>query len=555
MMRMLASPSKKGDKGNRVAGPLLVAVAILWAAGGVLAARAQGGVPAPQEGVKGNSARTSPYTQAHATAAKVSTADHTAFAALKGPFPEGDGSAVTKACLTCHVKAADQVMTTKHWLWRSTEPGYEAYGKGGLLVNNFCISVTAGNYPACTKCHAGYGWEDKNFDFHKAENVDCLVCHDTTGDYMKEAAGLPNPAVPLEDVAQHVGRPGLVNCGVCHFFGGGADATKHGELDDTLLTCDKSEDVHMAKNGAGMDCVDCHTTQGHDIAGPDYPLPAKMQERPDYPGEKLGRMSCTACHTDAPHASFVLNRHYRKVACQTCHIPAFARGSEATNTWWDWSTAGKTKDGRSYEDHDAEGNITYATIHGDMVWKKNVEPSYFWFDGQMNYMLVTDPLPSTRPVWLNTSRGSYDEASAKIWPFKIHEGKQPYDTELNKLVVPHLYGEKGTGAFWVDHDWPSAIRVGMEDAGLPYSGHFDFVRTNMIWPITHMVAPAKDALTCVDCHAKKGRLGDLKGFYVPGRDRSRGLDLLGWSVILMTCIGVVVHGSVRFFFGAKGRHS
>ncbi len=492
-----------------------------------------------------------PYLEAHARQAALSTADHSKFAALKGPFADGDGPAVTKACLTCHPKAGDQVMGTKHWLWRVPEKKYEAYGKGGWLINNFCISIRGGNYPACTKCHAGYGWKDSSFDFTKTENEDCLVCHDTTGDYMKDAAGLANPAVPLDEVAQHVGRPGIANCGGCHFSGGGADATKHGDLDESLLDCKKSEDVHLAKSGAGMDCVDCHTTEGHHIAGPDYLLPANMQETPQYPGQKLGHMSCVSCHGEAPHASFVLNRHYRKVACQTCHIPAFARGGLATNVWWDWSTAGRTKNGQAYEEKDKDGNVTYATIHGSMVWKKNVLPTYEWFDGRMSFMLATDKLPAQRPVWLNKPLGSYDDPSAKIWPFKVHEGKQPYDTQLDKLVVPHLYGDKGSGAFWVDHDWATAIKTGMEIAGLPYSGHYGFVRTNMIWPITHMVAPAKDALTCMDCHSKKSRLSGVKGFYLPGRDRSSGIDFLGWAAVLISCVAVVVHGSGRIFFNTR----
>mgnify|MGYP000666355391 CR=1 FL=1 len=31
-------------------------------------------------------------------------------------------------------------------------------------INNFCIGIQ-GNWPSCTACHAGYGWEDESFDF------------------------------------------------------------------------------------------------------------------------------------------------------------------------------------------------------------------------------------------------------------------------------------------------------------------------------------------------------------------------------------------------------
>ena len=48
-------------------------------------------------------------------------------------------------------------------------------------------AAAAANYPFCTTCHVGYGWQDKNFDFTSEQNVDCLVCHDTTGAYKKPA--------------------------------------------------------------------------------------------------------------------------------------------------------------------------------------------------------------------------------------------------------------------------------------------------------------------------------------------------------------------------------
>ncbi|MCD6333661.1 MAG: hypothetical protein J7L89_10365 [Bacteroidales bacterium] len=78
-------------------------------------------------------------------------------------------------------------------------------------------------------CHAGYGYGDKNFDFHRPTHIDCLVCHDQTGSYKKlkpgpeplTGSGYPQPSVDLTRVAQHVGLPQKSNCGACHFTGGG----------------------------------------------------------------------------------------------------------------------------------------------------------------------------------------------------------------------------------------------------------------------------------------------------------------------------------------------
>ena len=489
------------------------------------------------------------YTALHQARQHNLTADHSKFKILQGPFKDGDGPAVTRACLTCHTKAAEQVMATSHWTWNISKGGQDGFGKSTHLVNNYCISTIGGNTEACARCHIGYGYKDKTFDFTKQENVDCLVCHDTTGDYEKEKGGLPNPAVPLAEVAQKVGVPTNRNCGTCHFFGGGGDATKHGDLDDTILDAPRSEDVHMSRHGAGMDCIDCHVTDAHKVGGPNYVIPADRREQPKYPGETVSRMSCTACHSETPHRSYILNRHYQKVACQTCHIPTFARGTLPTNLTWDWSTAGRLKDGKEYEEKDARGYETYNSMHGEMTWARNVVPNYIWYDGNLDFMRLTDTLriPSDGRVVLNPAEGSYADPNAKIWPFKYHDGTQPYDPVLNRFIAPYTAGPKGSGAFWGDWNWETANRLGMTNAGLPYSGKYAFVKTRMLWPITHMVAPKEQALSCTECHSRKGRLQGVSGFYLPGRDRGRGVDALGLGLILATLLGVIIHGAMRYF--------
>ena len=59
-------------------------------------------------------------------------------------------------------------------------------------INNFCINLN-GNWPRCTSCHIGYGWEDADFDFTDMTKIDCLVCHDTTGKYKKSPPGAGFP--------------------------------------------------------------------------------------------------------------------------------------------------------------------------------------------------------------------------------------------------------------------------------------------------------------------------------------------------------------------------
>ena len=66
-----------------------------------------------------------------------STADHSKFKELKGPFKSGEE--VTKACIGCHTEAAQQVMKTRHWTWEYKNPADgKTLGKK-TMVNNFCI--------------------------------------------------------------------------------------------------------------------------------------------------------------------------------------------------------------------------------------------------------------------------------------------------------------------------------------------------------------------------------------------------------------------------------
>ena len=112
---------------------------------------------------------------------------------VQGPFDSG--SDVTKACMECHEDAAYELMETAHWTWES-QPYFLEDREGPITVgkknslNNFCIGIQS-NWEGCTSCHAGYGWDSANFDFSKQENVDCLVCHDTTGTYIKGKSGYP----------------------------------------------------------------------------------------------------------------------------------------------------------------------------------------------------------------------------------------------------------------------------------------------------------------------------------------------------------------------------
>jgi len=394
------------------------------------------------------------------------------------------GQDVTEKCLECHKESADQVMHTSHWTWESPPiqlPGRDkpvVLGKKNAL-NNFCIGIQS-NWPACTACHAGYGWVDATYDFSIKENVDCLVCHDHSGQYIKTKGGVPDPEADLLVAAQSVGEPTRENCGGCHFKGGGGDAVKHGDLDGSLYYPSERIDVHMGKHN--FSCTDCHQSTQHQMKG--RAISVSMDDK--------NQVYCTDCHDAQAHDDERLNNHVASVACQTCHIPA-AAVKEATKMHWDWSQAGQDLPEDPHE---------YLKIKGRFIYEKNITPDYFWFDGTAKHYIMGDKMDPSQVTMINEPLGDINNPHAKIWPFKIHSAKQVYDVEYNHLLQPKTYGE---GGYWTEFDWDQALRLGSEATGLPYSGHYDFTNTAMFWPLTHMVAPKENALQCFDCHTKEGK--------------------------------------------------
>ncbi|WP_456385690.1 tetrathionate reductase family octaheme c-type cytochrome [Desulfolithobacter sp.] len=435
---------------------------------------------------------------------------------ISGPF--ATPMDVTRACLECHEDAASEVMRSSHWTWAKEQ---EIEGRGKVLrgkkdaINNFCISIKS-NWPRCTSCHVGYGWKDDTFDFSDESRVDCLACHDTTGTYNKgrdapAGAGMPagytgNPKydknpVDLVKVAQNAGKPSRLNCLTCHANGGGGNNVKHVDIDMSLVQPNKDIDVHMAADGNNFSCQECHATEEHDIKG-DALLVSPGGDNP---------VNCTDCHDAAPHINSpvrgTLNKHANRVACQTCHIPFFAK-KDATKMSWDWSKAQNPKTlpkhKRIVKEH---GHKVYIFKKGKFVYEQKVVPTYAWYNGKAGAYQLGDRIDPTVPTKLNYPLGSKDDPDAKLMPFKVHKGNQIYDTRNNYLIVPKVWGPKGDpDAYWVNFDWKKAAAAGMKASGLEFSGEYGFAPTLTYWPINHQVSPAKEALRCRDCHGREGRM-------------------------------------------------
>ena len=430
-----------------------------------------------------------------------------------GYFSEHDYEG-TESCMNCHGLIGDELLTNAHFTWEgvsSNITGHEGeiHGKNDL-INNFCIAVPT-NEGRCTHCHTGYGYADDTFAFNDRNTVDCLICHDQSGTYKKgkTTAGLPDPAVDLNIVARSValndGVPTNDNCTFCHANAGGGDNVKHGDIAMAIADTTREYDVHLGTDGAGFDCVDCHQVMkdaggdmlDHGIGG----MPIHSIDDGDMKG-------CIDCHGDQAsiHVGLsvetVTNVH-STLACQVCHVPAFARET-STKVEWYWGDAGQDIDPIPVDP--ATGRPTYDKKKGTFVWANDVRPDLLYFDGKWDRMMINvNDQYTDLPVILAKPTADFTTPGAMIYPFKKMIGNQVADAANNTMLVPHLFGTKGgPNPYWGKYDWDLALQDGAARTGQTYSGAFEFVDTVMYLTVNHEIAPKEQALgmdsSCGDCH-------------------------------------------------------
>ncbi len=430
-----------------------------------------------------------------------------------GYFTEND-YAGTESCMDCHGLVGEEMLTNAHFTWEGISANItgregEIHGKNDL-INNFCIAVPS-NEGRCSHCHAGYGYADDTFAFNDRNSVDCLICHDQSGTYKKgkTTAGEPDPNVDLNIVARSValndGQPTNDNCIFCHAFAGGGDNVKHGDLAMAIADTTRDFDVHMGTDGGNFDCVDCHQVMkdvdgnmlDHGIGG----MPIHSIDDGDMKG-------CVDCHgTQASiHAGLtvepVTNLH-STLACQVCHIPAFARET-STKTEWYWGDAGQDVDPVPVDP--ATGRPTYDKKKGTFVWENDVRPELLYFDGKWDRMMINaGDRYTSLPVVLAKPSADYMTPGAMIYPFKKMIGNQPADAGNQTMLVPHLFGLKGgPNPYWAKYDWNLALQDAANYTGQTYSGAYEFFDTEMYLTVNHEIAPKEMALgmdaSCGDCH-------------------------------------------------------
>lgn len=419
------------------------------------------------------------------------TPDHRDLVKLK----EGaDAPTVTKICLSCHGEQARDILNTAHWKWQGPSPFVLGHsrrndlGKRSQTINNTAISL-AGNMSRCTVCHIGHGWGAGGIDFADMTKIDCLVCHDTTGTYKRYGNGTGAGELPvhLSSVAKQVGKPSRRNCGAnCHFSGGKADPVRHGTMSPKLLEPTENMDVHMAADGLNFKCQDCHKTRNHKISGRSLSVPWVE-----------GYFTCEGCHTQNPHAgrsplAYHLNKHTAHVACQTCHIPLYSKGSAAL-VRWDWSEGARGLESADLPNKTQGGP---ARTYGKLTWKETIKPVYLWYNGTTRRYLLGDPVNENGATVLSMPLGNRKDQASKIYPFKAVTGRQISDAVYRILAPLRVWGENGD-----DFNWKKAANEGLAGVGLPSSGKYEFVETIAYHGVNHEVVPKERALSCARCHA------------------------------------------------------
>ena len=457
---------------------------------------------------------------------KLAYADHTE-AFKKAGITRYEGAA---SCVDCHEEATKEAFHSYHYQMASTVAdvaGKDPVEMGGKYAyNDFCGAILWNgeknvNYigkavlkapppehadlkgrliaTGCSMCHGNSLGLIPKSELTEAQlkNLDCLSCHADPAVYpagpkaiktgvkevYQDASGTwrYRVKVPLEKLAAAIVKtPPKDQCLLCHAYSGGGPGFKRPNLEPALLgEVEEAIDVHLAR---GMECTDCHVFKDHEVAldGPDTWARSQKAKAPE----------CADCHErrhTRPLLGWVLETFHReKVACQTCHIPRYAKAAP-TDTHRDWSKA--------------EFSEKLARWEPEIKLAKDLKPVLgFWNEKTRIAYLYPEPaevedgrLTYLAPVSEGAKRqGLFFKTDGKLYPFKYHEAVVPFDPE-RKVPVPVK-----VGLVFATGDTKKAAQVGAKIAGLGFTG--EYVTLVRYMSVNHGVEPARNALFCLDCH-------------------------------------------------------
>ena len=202
-------------------------------------------------------------------------------------------------------------------------------------------------------------------------------------------------------------------------------------------------------------------------------------------------MACTSCHTDKAsttgHATADVNRHVGQVACQTCHIPTYAKNAsdtaatEATETHRTWATS--------------EWNTALGRFEPTPTKANNLKPAYKHWNGtswgnNLKDAAVLDP--TTGAYQISRPIGGINDANSMLYPFKYKTADQPLASN-NMLIA------LSTATYFATGNYNQAVLDGMTNMGISGST-YSTVKTDEYQVINHQVPTANNVLQCSACH-------------------------------------------------------
>jgi hypothetical protein len=410
-------------------------------------------------------------------------------------------------CLSCHHDKAEEVSLSTHYQWLGDAPDMVngvglKQGKLTNSVNSYCINIL-GNWKGCGACHVGKGKrpDDASADL---SNIDCLVCHNAEYAVGRKRLtdGSMGVEAPSDSMVRNVAKPERTNCLVCHANAGGGDGVKRGDLSMALISnSNPAFDVHMNAAAGDLNCQACHTFEKHRVIGKGSDLRATDDLN------RGSRIDCSKCHAGQDtlngHDDKNINSHVQRVACQTCHIPTYAKVPTETHRNWQFHADGSPADGNS------------GPGHPFMVKESSLIPEYKFWNGKSNNVLLGDnaskaydsafgTYPTSRPV------GDINDPESKLYPFKYKTALQPKTIGDDRLIAMDTYEYLKTSG-----DVSLAVRKGLENMGYPANEPYEWITTDTYQLINHGVNPAMEAdasgpLSCNDCHNNTERM-DLQG--------------------------------------------
>jgi hypothetical protein len=490
-----------------------------------------------------------------------------------------------ETCVACHQDEAEAMFGSVHYQQSGPTPnvpnipGFAGErGFGDIGFNTYCGTHITSPRATCAGCHVGNGrYPQPTMTPEQLANIDCLMCHQDA--YQRTPAGPFEPytvlgsdgqpatiQIPIEDAtgfaympdeanmsisileaARTVHPPTRASCLRCHAGASGSDGGKRGDFSSATVNPTRHSDFHMSAAGADLVCTDCHAVGGHRVRGRGLDL---------RPNDSPERFTCAACHTDRPHGDYSAyngtrrDTHALKVACQSCHIPTYAK-DVSTEMERDWTLP----------------FFSPAACSGQGGWKpeetraSDVVPTYAWFDGTSNVIVLGQP-----PVGEVSGRQSFaipmgdvtDGPGAKLYPMKEHLsnsaqlvrvlGDADNDTDVDETDLPAVLacvsgpdvpadcafvdvepdadtdlvdvaqfqlcfagadtpsacGTPGemvphsTFTFFTTADFSRAVRDGMRTVGM--AGQWQLVDVHTYQTLNHGVEDHDTALACGQCH-------------------------------------------------------